>query len=89
MGQTQSCSVCGATGILSEGRIFLNPGGDQSVRFIGECPRCQRFICDRHCEPLDLSGKPAGLWFSFGKQKPRVLVACCPFDPGTPLGDRL
>lgn len=87
MGQTQLCYVCGATGILSEGRIFLDPAGHQGVRFIGECPRCQRFICDRHCEPVDVTGE-GGSWLSFLRSKPRALAACCPFDPGTILGDK-
>jgi hypothetical protein len=89
MGQTQSCYVCGGEGFLADGRIFLDAGGDEGPRFIGQCPRCQRFICTRHCEKLDPAGGKGKSWLPFGRSKPATVVACCPFDPGTALGDRL
>lgn len=81
MGQVQNCYVCGTGGLLVEDRIEVAPGdGASGPVFIGQCPRCHRFICSRHGEPLDLSGKRR--WF----RRPRTLTVCCPFDPDVPLG---
>lgn len=74
---------------MAEGRIFLIPGEVPAGRLIGECPRCGRFVCDRHCELLDLSGENKRSWLTFGRPKPKPLVACCPFDPGVALGGQL
>lgn len=79
MGQIQICYVCGGGGLLVEDRIQVSPGGGGPV-FIGQCPRCHRFICSEHGELLDLSGKRKWPW-----RKPDVLTVCCPFDPGVPL----
>ena len=76
----QTCFVCGAAGILAEDHILLPPG-DRGAHLIGQCPRCHRFICSRHAELLDLGGRRG--WFS---RKPKMLTACCPFDPEVPLG---
>lgn len=77
----QVCFVCGATGLLVEDRIQLPAGGGGGPRLIGQCARCNRFICSAHAELLDLSGKRR--WFG---RKSALLTACCPFDPDVPLG---
>ena len=81
MGQIQNCYVCGSGGLLVEDRIQVAPGGGAGPVFIGQCPRCHRFICSRHGELLDLSGKRRWPW-----QRPRTVTVCCPFDPDVPLG---
>jgi hypothetical protein len=88
MSQTQSCYVCGATGLLVEGRIFIAKDTGGPV-LIGECPRCRRFICSQHGEKLDLSGqKKKKSFFGLGsRREPESFTVCCPFDPGIALGD--
>ncbi|HEV8600554.1 MAG TPA: hypothetical protein VGQ69_14435 [Gemmatimonadales bacterium] len=84
MGQLQSCFVCGSRGLLVEDRIQVTAAANAAggPTLIGQCPRCHRFICSRHGELLDLSGKRRWPW-----QGSRPLTVCCPFDPDTPLGD--
>lgn len=78
----QECFVCGATGLLVEKRIQVPAGGaGGGPLFVGQCPHCHRFVCARHGEPLDLSGKKRWPW-----QKAESLTVCCPFDPDVPLG---
>lgn len=88
MSQTQSCYVCGATGLLVEGRVFAAKDTTGGPVFIGECPRCRRFICNRHGEKLDLSPPQKRSFFGLGGRKePGRFTVCCPFDPGVALGD--
>ena len=82
MGQTQECYVCRSVGLLVEDRIHVTPAaGQEGPLFVGQCPRCNRFICAEHGEPLDLTGRRRWPW-----RKPDSLTVCCPFDPGVPLG---
>lgn len=87
MSQTQNCYVCGVSGLLVEGRIPVTGGMPSGLLSIAQCPRCKRFICDRHGEKLALSAGSARSLFSFGAKKPAGLTLCCPFDPGVALGD--
>jgi len=88
MSQTQHCYVCGAAGLLVEGRIYVTEETPSGPVFIAQCPRCKRFICSRHGEKIDLSVQPKKSLFSFGAKKAPVnLTVCCPFDPGVALGD--
>jgi hypothetical protein len=45
------CDVCGREGLFVEVHL---PGGPESgeTRSTAQCPRCRRFICSRHFEPL-------------------------------------
>lgn len=82
MSQTQHCAVCGREGILVEERIRVRPGDDRTEPLlIGQCPRCHRFLCARHGEPLDRRGRRPRAFLARG-----LLTICCPFDPGVPLG---
>jgi hypothetical protein len=67
--------------LLVDERIQIVPGDTGGPVLIGECHRCGRFVCSRHGEPLDLSGKKRWPW-----QKASALTIGCPFDPGVPLG---
>lgn len=82
MSQTQRCHVCGREGILVEDRIRLRAGDEAAEPLlVGQCPRCHRFLCARHGEPLDRRGRRPRKLFTRG-----LLTICCPFDPGVPLG---
>lgn len=88
MSQTQHCYVCGASGLLVEGRVFVTEGQPPGPVFVARCPRCKRFVCSKHGEKLDLSApEKKGLFGLGGKKGPVNLTVCCPFDPGVPLGD--
>jgi len=78
----QTCWVCGGTGLLVESVIQVPPGGGGGPRLIGQCARCERYVCTAHAELRDLSGKRR--WFG----RPALVTACCPFDPDQPLGVR-
>ena len=84
MSETQRCYVCGEWSPLADERVSVNAGSRESGRVVAQCPRCFRFICTRHSENLDLTRRAA--LFSFGRRATGNLVACCPFDPGVPLG---
>jgi hypothetical protein len=82
MSQTQRCDVCGRRAMLVEGLIQVRPGDDLGEPLlIGQCPRCHRFLCSRHGEPLDPHGRRRRPVLGRG-----LLTLCCPFDPGVPLG---
>jgi hypothetical protein len=87
MSQTQQCYVCGAAGLLVEGRVYVTAESQAGPVLIAQCPRCKRFICSLHGEKLDLSAQPKKSLFSFGAKRPINLTVCCPFDPGVALGD--
>lgn len=81
----QHCSVCGGAGYLVDGPIVLPVGEWEGPPNIGQCPRCHRFICSFHGEPLDLTGtERKGRFRKRGPEGPRTV--CCPFDRGVPLG---
>ena len=88
MSQTQRCYVCGAAGLLVEGRVYVQENQPPGPVFIARCPRCKRFVCSQHGEKLDLSAtEKKGLFGFGGKKAPANLTVCCPFDPGVALGD--
>jgi hypothetical protein len=80
----QHCYVCGSAGYLVDAPIVLTGEGTDGPPSIAQCPRCQRFICSLHGEPLDLTGeRRRGL---FRKPGSETLTICCPFDRGVALG---
>lgn len=85
MKAVQHCYVCGGAGYLADGPMVMPEGDWEGPPSVGQCPRCHRFVCSYHGEPLDLTqGERKGL---FGKRAgggPRTI--CCPFDRGVPLG---
>ena len=87
MTQTQTCYVCGGQGLLADSPIYVGPDDGGGISMIGQCPRCNRFICSRHGEKLDLTRERKSTWFPVRRHKAGVLVLCCPFDPGVALND--
>lgn len=81
MATTQRCDVCGTTGWWTEGRIEISNEPPAGPPRIGQCPRCHRFVCEDHGEPLRISAR--GRTVRFGGTR----VVGCPFDPDVPLGE--
>jgi hypothetical protein len=85
MKAVQNCYVCGGAGYLVDGPIELPPGEWEGPPSIGQCPRCHRFICVFHGEPLAAKqDERRGLFRKRGPEGPRTVG--CPFDPGVALG---
>ncbi len=45
------CDVCGRKGPYAEGPLPDGPPSGEAGWTV-QCPRCRRFICSRHLEPL-------------------------------------
>jgi hypothetical protein len=86
MRPVQNCHVCGTAGYLVDGRIVVTGEEGQGPPSVGQCPRCLRFVCSRHGEPLAITGgERRGL---LRRSPSGPMTICCPFDRGVPLGGR-
>jgi hypothetical protein len=84
MRAVQHCSVCGGAGYLADGPIVVPERQPEGPPSVGQCPRCHRFICSYHGEPIDLTKEERkGIFRKRGGDGVRTI--CCPFDRGVPL----
>lgn len=76
--------MCDVIGLLTDGPL---PAVDASIDLtplVAQCPRCRRYICTRHAEPVKVHLSEGGWLPRLLGLKTRCL--CCPFDPGVALG---
>jgi hypothetical protein len=83
MSQEQRCFVCKAWGTAALTPIYVSGGTGESNGLVAQCPRCFRWLCNLHSEPLRERGAA-----EHRSRQSNLLVLGCPFDPDVMLGSR-
>jgi hypothetical protein len=79
VGQIQACSFCRKRAIALDGPIYVDPERNERAVLVAECPRCRRWLCNAHGEPL--SGRVTEAERTLG-----LAALGCPFDYDVLLG---